>query len=323
MARVQHVVRLLLVPLWLLLAPVASEAVDAEKAEGCTITASACKNFPEFRRTTFRDSVGEEHLGAQDNDASCFKRAEDFHYWCGNGPDSGATVAATHNPSQTSQIFHPKACENGWSLWDAFCYKHYWEKKNWFEAEALCRERGAHLASVHSRAENRFIFTLTSGLSAWIGYTDLDQDTHFQWSDNTQDDFTNFAKNCTGREHEPDCKPEETQQQWYDWNGADQGTFVCKRNALLPIGLLRNITAKDLTLKPWVSLLPALAAAGALENGSCAGTCSAPAAALPELKVDTIPPASPGGAKTTAERPAVGGGAPPEPRLAMPKSAFR
>ena len=30
----------------------------------------------------------------------------------------------------------------------------------------------------------------TGGLSAWIGYTDLDQDTHFQWSDNTQDTLT-------------------------------------------------------------------------------------------------------------------------------------
>ena len=26
----------------------------------------------------------------------------------------------------------------------------------------------------------------TGGLSAWIGYTDLDQDTHYKWSDNTQ-----------------------------------------------------------------------------------------------------------------------------------------
>lgn len=30
-------------------------------------------------------------------------------------------------------------------------------------------------------------------------------------------------------EHEPDCKPEERQQQWYDWEGHDRGTFVCKR----------------------------------------------------------------------------------------------
>ena len=31
-----------------------------------------------------------------------------------------------------------------------------------------------------------WIFARTSGLSAWIGYTDLDQDTHYKWSDDTQ-----------------------------------------------------------------------------------------------------------------------------------------
>eukprot|EP00971_Amphidinium_carterae_P336808 6473361-Amphidinium_carterae.1 len=31
-----------------------------------------------------------------------------------------------------------------------------------------------------------------------------------------QDDFQNLAKNCTGREHEPDCKPEERASQWYN-----------------------------------------------------------------------------------------------------------
>ena len=37
----------------------------------------------------------------------------------------------------------------------------------------------------------------TGGLSAWIGYTDLDQDTHFQWSDNTQDtDCVNLSNFC-------------------------------------------------------------------------------------------------------------------------------
>lgn len=304
----------------LLLAVVlAAGVLVAAEDEGCTITASACKNFPEFRRTHFRDTIGEENLGAGGNEAACLKRAEDFHYWCGNGVTSGASVAATHNPSKWSQVYHPSACEKGWSQWDAFCYKHYWEKKTWFEAEALCRERNSHLASVHSRAENRFIYTLTSGLSAWIGYTDLDQDTHYKWSDNTQDDFSNFAKNCTGREHEPDCKPEEKKQQWYDWNGGDAGTFVCKRNALLPVGLLKNVSASDLVEKSWASLLPALAAAGGLSMGGSAGPGLAAAVpALPKLKLEGIVPSAAAAGKAAALRPTL-----PEPRLLMPKVSFR
>mmetsp|Transcript_29705 Transcript_29705/g.78845 ORF Transcript_29705/g.78845 Transcript_29705/m.78845 type:complete len:287 (-) Transcript_29705:53-913(-) len=231
----------------------------AAAEEGCTITAALCQNFPDFKRTQFRDSVGELRLDAGSNDAMCFKRAEDFHAWCGNDRHT-ASVAATFNPSGITQVYHPSACDEGWSQWDAFCYKHVWEKRTWFEAEALCREKKSHLASIHSKAENRFIYALTSGLSAWIGYTDLDEDTHYQWSDSTQDDFSNFAKNCTGREDEPDCQPEEQQQQWYDWNGGDAGTYVCKRNALLPVTLLQNVSAVTLTKVPWDTLSVGLVA---------------------------------------------------------------
>jgi hypothetical protein len=284
----------------------------AAEEQGCTITANSCKNFPEYERKQFRDSLGEDHLGAGNNDAACLKRAEDFHHWCGNGLNSGAQVAATFNGQQLSQIYHPGACEAGWSQFDAFCYKHYWEKRNWFEAERLCRDRGGHLASVHSRAENRFIYTLTSGLSAWIGYTDLDQDTHYKWSDDSQDDFTNLAKNCTGREEEPDCKPQERAQQWYDWQGGDAGTFVCKRNALLPLALLRNVSAADLIHKPWSQLLPALAVAVPADTllgmDKVASTPS-----LPSLKVSEIPKV-PAIDATALKNPAG-----PEPRLAMPK----
>lgn len=273
-------------PVFALLAGLGAFLGSAEEGgEGCTITAAQCRNFPEYQRTQFRDKVGEEHLGAGQNDAACLKRAQDFHHWCGNGESTGAQVASTYNPTKLTQVYHPGACDLGWSQWDAFCYKHFWEKRNWFEAERLCRERDSHLASIHSRAENRFIFALTSGLSAWIGYTDLDQDTHYSWSDSTQDDFTNFAKNCTGREMDEDCKPEERKQQWYDWEGGDAGTFVCKRNALLPMALLRNVTKEDLVGKSWSSLLPIL---GPIAEKGSATTTGAGVGHLPELKVDSL-----------------------------------
>jgi len=284
-------------------------------AEGCTITSKMCRNFPEFARKQFRDEVGEKHAGVGGNDAACVKRAEDFHHWCGNGAN-GPQVAATYNSQELTQVYHPGACQAGWSQWDAFCFKHFWEKKTWFEAEVICRAmgEGCHLASIHSRAENRFIFTLTNGLSAWIGYTDLDQDTHYKWSDNTQDDFSNFAKNCTGREHEPDCKPEEKAQQWYDWEGHDAGTYVCKRNALLPVAFLRNTSAKSLVTKPWAQLLPAFASSDESEEGVPPLTSSQ---SLPQLKVDEITKVPSETSRQSEAKPAV-----PEPRLGLPKSTF-
>jgi len=247
-----------------------------------------CRNFPELSQTQFRDVIGEEHLGTASNEAACLKRAEDFHHWCGNQFRDGAQVAASHDASALCQVYHPAACEPGWAQWDAFCYKHFWEKKTWFEAERLCRERGAHLASIHSEEENRFVHALTLGLSVWIGYTDLNQDSHYEWSDSTQDDFSNLAKNCTDRAVELDCSPAERAQQWYDWQGHDEGHFVCKRNALLPMGLLRNATAKALVQKRWEELLPVLAM-DRTRQPDCSWTVSANA---PELKTSKWPLAS-------------------------------
>lgn len=84
------------------------------------------------------------------------------------------------------------------------------------------------------------MFTLTKGISSWIGYNDADQDEEMKWTDNTKTDFENMSKNCTGREMDDDCKPEEKAQQWYDWNGADKGTWVCKKEAKYPLKILRN-----------------------------------------------------------------------------------
>jgi len=299
-----------------LLATALVAADDASQDGGCTITVSSCKNFPDFQRTQFRDGVAESHLSAGSNEAACLKRAEDFHHWCGNGAKGGAQVAATYNPQKLSQIYHPGACDAGWSQWDAFCLKHFWEKKTWFEAEAACRYQNAHLASVHSQAENRFVYTLTRGLSAWIGYTDLDQDTHFQWSDNTNDDFSNFAKNCTGREHEPDCKPEEKAQQWFDWEGGDKGTYVCKRNALLPVALLRNVTPPMLSGTAWPVLLPMLAADSTPDFCSAQNGTACLAPAVPTLKTPEIPPTADMDGKNavTSSKPSV-----PQPKFGMPK----
>mmetsp|Transcript_13199 Transcript_13199/g.29717 ORF Transcript_13199/g.29717 Transcript_13199/m.29717 type:complete len:438 (-) Transcript_13199:85-1398(-) len=226
---------------------------------GCTITAQSCVNFPQFRSSQFRDAAGEAHLRTASNEAACLKRAEDFHHWCGNDAQHGAQVAVTFNPSETSMIYHPDACEQGWSQYGKHCYKHFWENRNWFEAEALCNRQGgdSHLASIHSKAENQFIFTLSLGLSAWIGYVETEKET-FQWSDSSQDDFQNLAKNCTGREHEPDCKPEERASQWYNhYEGSEVATYICKKSARQPVALMRNISAADLLVIDWLELLRA------------------------------------------------------------------
>jgi hypothetical protein len=257
--------------------------------QGCTITAQHCANFPELSRTQFRDTIGEDHFETSSNDAACLKRAEDFHHWCGNNASGGAQVAATYNSRKWSQVYHPDACGVGWSQWDAFCYRFHLEMKTWYDAEERCRQDDAHLVSIHSQAENRFVFNLQLGLQGWIGYTDVDHDTHYQWSDNTHDDFSNFAKNYTGREHELDCKREEIQQEWYSSSGESRSPYTCKRNAFVPgLALLKNSTAQDMLVRPWSLLLPALTLASQRGGVNILATASTE----PALKIQEMPSAN-------------------------------
>eukprot|EP00933_Yihiella_yeosuensis_P030575 TRINITY_DN24202_c0_g1_i1.p1 TRINITY_DN24202_c0_g1~~TRINITY_DN24202_c0_g1_i1.p1 ORF type:complete len:308 (-),score=44.37 TRINITY_DN24202_c0_g1_i1:86-1009(-) len=284
-----------------------SEAL--EQQTGCSITSRTCRNFPEFSKIQFRDSIGEEHWDTLTNEASCLKRAEDFHHWCGNDASEGIQVAATYNPTSLTQMYNPGACEKGWSQWDAFCYRFYLTMKTWAESEKICRDQDSHLVSVHSRAENQFVHTLAQGLKVWIGYTDVDQDTHYQWSDSSQDDFSNFAKNCSGRENEPDCKKEDVAQQWYSSKGDETSPLMCKKSASIPMSLLKNTTTSDLIGTPWVKLLPA----------AKVGQADATGGAL-DLKIQEVVPATEDGKEQKGIGAAKGRG--PEPRLAMPKGTF-
>lgn len=221
-------------------APLASLA-----SASCLITSKVCANFPEFGRIQFRDVVGEEYLHAAQHEAACLKRAEDFHHWCGN--TGNISVAATFMPDKT-QFYDPGACDAGWSQWQAFCYRFHLDLKTWREAEEICLAQDSHLASVHSMEENRFVHLLAHGLKVWIGYHH--QQERFAWTDKSQEDFTNFAKNCSGRSHEADCQADQVQQQWHRSSGAERSPFVCKRNAKR-VSTVRSISAERLLKEEW------------------------------------------------------------------------
>lgn len=238
----------------------------------CVLTAKNCANFPQFNGRQFADKFGAAYLDLS-NPSACLRRAEDFHHWCGNGrsewadrkqednknstnPDTldgsfnglDASVAATFLPTGDSQIYFPDACPKNWSLYRDSCYIHVWRAKTWWEAEDWCQKasKDSHLCSIHGKAENEFVFTLTKGLSSWIGYHDTGREEEKKWSDDSKTDFENMNKNCTGRETEPDCQPKEVAQQWFDWNGADRGTWVCKMPAKYALRLLRNETTLEM-----------------------------------------------------------------------------
>ncbi|EYC31236.1 hypothetical protein Y032_0004g2039 [Ancylostoma ceylanicum] len=108
-----------------------------------------------------------------------------------------------------------------------------------------CQEHGAHLASIHSSDENRFVRDLAANASrshealhTWIGFH---KDCHgdWKWSDETETDYlnwyTNQPDNYNGHatESPENCVHIYTGGTWNDLKckgaACDVTQFVCKR----------------------------------------------------------------------------------------------
>ena len=113
--------------------------VAAVCAQPCVLTALSCANFPRLARQQFEDDAWTE--------GRCLRRAEDLHHWCGND-GSTSEVAATFRPTGLTQVYRPGACEPGWSLLGVWCFRHVWEKRDWWAAARACAALGAGLASI-------------------------------------------------------------------------------------------------------------------------------------------------------------------------------
>jgi hypothetical protein len=78
---------------------------------------------------------------------------------------------------QTSPTLPPSTttehCPPGWEEFETHCY---WFSGNstlsWPNADADCIQRGGHLASVHSKAEQEFIFSISARYT-WLGASDI------------------------------------------------------------------------------------------------------------------------------------------------------
>jgi hypothetical protein len=68
---------------------------------------------------------------------------------------------------------HDRVCLGGAKPFEGSCYLLVGTSRTWADAEQDCKNKGGHLASVHSEEENTFIFNLpTSPIKLWIGGTD-------------------------------------------------------------------------------------------------------------------------------------------------------
>ncbi|KAM9294547.1 brevican core protein [Gastrophryne carolinensis] len=82
-------------------------------------------------------------------------------------------------------------CPDQWDSFQGFCYRHFYTRKSWQEAETDCRDFGGHLVSVATPEEQDFLKNQYKDFQ-WTGLNDRTIEGDFQWSDGNAVLFENW-----------------------------------------------------------------------------------------------------------------------------------
>ncbi|XP_041472459.1 aggrecan core protein-like [Lytechinus variegatus] len=114
-------------------------------------------------------------------------------------PTTLSTISTSTNP--LTPTTPTKSCAESWSYYDGWCYAYFRDPVNFATALWTCRTIAgleADLVSIHSAAENAFVYDLWVSLEEyigaflWIGYhkpTNAPLEQPFVWTDGSPDDY--------------------------------------------------------------------------------------------------------------------------------------
>ena len=125
-----------------------------------------------------------------------------------------------------------------WLEFEGFCYWRSTYAAPWEQAVNACPTvgTGSQLASIHSLLENAFIMGSYDYADSWIGLNDIEQEGQFTWSDGSDVDFTNWARQQPDNKFGQDCVhvpdlDNPNAAEWDDENCDNERFFICKMAA--------------------------------------------------------------------------------------------
>ena len=105
---------------------------------------------------------------------------------------------------------------------------------SWDDAEAFCKRKGGHLASVTSEDINAFVLQekmLRNLEHLWIGGSDKENEGVWRWSDGSPWSYTNWDPGQPNRDNNKDCLQfgYHEKRDWMDRPCANNVNFVCSQ----------------------------------------------------------------------------------------------
>ncbi|XP_038946012.2 CD209 antigen-like protein 2 [Rattus norvegicus] len=105
-----------------------------------------------------------------------------------------------------------RPCPWEWTFFHRRCYYFSKSQRNWNDSVAACQEVDAQLVTVESDEEQTFLGVLLKNKSAWMGLSDLKQESTWQWVDGSP--LSDRSHPITERGYYRDSRQEIKQKSW-------------------------------------------------------------------------------------------------------------
>uniref|UniRef100_A0A803JA60 C-type lectin domain-containing protein n=1 Tax=Xenopus tropicalis TaxID=8364 RepID=A0A803JA60_XENTR len=124
-------------------------------------------------------------------------------------------------------------CDSGWKSFDGSCYYIVTTKKNWKDAQAICKSMNSDLVIIDSQKEQKFLENITDYTNIWIGLTrDNNCKNLWIWVDGTLHLSDGFWGNNQPDNEGENCVQLLRGKKWHDYDCTDQYEAICEKKLI-------------------------------------------------------------------------------------------